>query len=331
MKGLVTGGGGFLGSAIVRLLRKQGHAVRSFSRGDYPQLRALGVEVFRGDIADGEAVARAAQSCDVVFHVAALAGLWGDYENYHRTNVLGTEKVLAACRRCQIRKLVYTSSPSVVFTGQDQEGVDESAPYGTQFEAYYPQTKARAEQMVLKANGHDFATVALRPHLIWGPGDTHLIPRILARAKAGKLRRIGMRDKLVDCTYVDNAAEAHLLAAERLAPGSPVAGKAYFISQGEPRPLWDIVNAMLHAAGLEPVKKRIPVGIAYLTGAFFEKLYGVLRLRVEPPMTRFLARELSTAHWFNIDAARRDLRYQPRVSIDEGMRRLERYFREQPK
>ncbi len=322
MRSLVTGGGGFLGGAIVRRLRARGDEVRSFSRGDYPELRSLGVEVIRGDLADSAAVLSAVQGCDVVFHVAAKAGIWGPHEDYYRANVIGTQNVIAACHRGHIDRLVYTSSPSVVFNGQDMEGVDESAPYPRHFEASYPQTKAQAEKLVLKANSDALATVALRPHLIWGPGDQHLVPRIIARAKVGALRRIGRRPLLVDSVYVDNAAQAHLLAANRLRPGAAISGKAYFISQGEPRPLWGLINMILEAAGVPPVTRHVSPRLAYAAGWFYEKMYRLLRKQAEPPMTRFLARELSTAHWFDISAARRDLGYQPEVSFEEGVSRL---------
>jgi nucleoside-diphosphate-sugar epimerase len=326
MIALVTGGGGFLGGAIVRRLVARGDAVRSLARNRYSELDALGVAQFQGDVADAGAVASAAAGCDVVFHVAAKAGIWGRYADYHRTNVTGTQNVLAACRKCGVRRLVYTSSPSVVFNGRDMEGVDESVPYATHFDAHYPRTKAIAEQLILRENGADLATVALRPHLIWGPGDTNLIPRLLARARTGQLRRIGKAPKRIDSVYIDNAGDAHVLAADRLAPGSAVAGKAYFISQGEPIPLWDLVNRILAAAGLPPVTRTIPAWAARPAGWVLEGVYGVLRRREEPPMTRFLAAELATAHWFDICAARRDLGYEPRVSLEEGLRRLEEYL-----
>lgn len=327
MNALVTGGGGFLGSAIVRRLRARGARVRSFARGTYPELAALGVEQRQGDLADADAVTAAAEECDVVFHVAARAGIWGAYADYYRTNVVGTRNVLTACRRWRIGRLVYTSSPSVVFNGRDMEGVDETVPYSEHFEASYPRTKAEAERLVLKANGPELATVALRPHLIWGPGDNHLVPRILERGRSGQLRRIGNRSNLVDCVYIDNAADAHVLAADRLAPGSAAAGKAYFITQGEPLPLWELVNRILATAGLPPITRRIPFVVAYLAGWFLEGMHRLLRWEAEPRMTRFLARELSTAHWFDIGAARRDLGYAPTVSIDEGMRRLAEHLR----
>ncbi|HEY7307806.1 MAG TPA: NAD-dependent epimerase/dehydratase family protein [Gemmataceae bacterium] len=327
MNALVTGGGGFLGAAIVRRLRERGDRVHSLSRGRYPELDVLGVIQHQGDIADSLTVSRAAAGCDVIFHVAAKAGVGGRYRDYHRVNVAGTANVLTACRHHGIARLVYTSSPSVVFNGRDMAGVNESVPYPRHYDAAYPQTKAIAERMVLHANDPTVATVSLRPHLIWGPGDNHLIPRLLARARAGRLRRIGAASKLIDSVYIDNAADAHLLAADRLGAGSPVAGKAYFITQGEPVPLWDLVNSILYAAGLGPVTRSVPAGLAYAAGWLLEMVYGVFRPRDEPPMTRFVARELTTAHWFDIGAARRDLGYEPRISLDEGLRRLAASFR----
>ena len=324
MKALVTGGGGFLGGVIVRRLLARGNAVRSFARGEYPELTAIGVEVCRGDLADAEAVARTAEGCDVVFHAAAKAGVWGPYEAYYKTNVLGTANVIAACREHGVRRLVHTSSPSVVFDGRDQEGVDESAPYPARFLAHYPRTKARAEQMVLEANGPQLATVALRPHLIWGPGDPHLVPRLLAQGRAGKLRALGTRPNLVDSVYVDNAADAHLLAADRLRPGSPIAGKVYFISNDEPLPVVELMNRILATAGIPPITRRVPPAAAYVVGGLLEAVYYLLGLPGEPRMTRFVARQLATAHWFDVSAAKRDLGYRPAVSIEEGMERLAR-------
>jgi 2-alkyl-3-oxoalkanoate reductase len=322
MNALVTGGGGFLGGVIVRMLRERGDTVRSFSRGNYPALNALGVEQANGDLADADAVATAAQGCDIVFHVAAKAGIWGRWDDYYDANVVGTENVIAACRKHAIRRLVFTSSPSVTFAGVDQNGVNESEPYPARFLSPYSLTKAVAEEDILAANGPDLATVALRPHLIWGPGDPHLIPRLLERARAGKLRRIGKAQKLVDTIYVDNAAAAHLEAADRLHVGSPLAGKAYFLSQGEPEPLWDFVNKVLAVAGLPPVTRSVSPSVAYAVGAIFESVYRLLGRKSEPPMTRFVARQLSTAHWFDLTAAKRDLGYSPSVSTTEGLRRL---------
>ena len=322
MKALVTGGGGFLGQAIVRGLRKRGAGLRSFSRHAHDALTALGVEQLKGDLVDPSAVSAAVQGCDVVFHVAARPGIWGDYNEYHRTNVAGTQNVIDACRAHGVRRLVYTSSPSVVFDGRDMEGVDESVPYPASFEAHYPKTKALAEQLVRAANGAQLATVSLRPHLIWGPGDNHLLPRLVARARAGQLARIGSRANLIDTVYVDNAAEAHLLAAERLAPDSPIAGKVYFISQGEPVPMWEMVNRLLDAAGAPAVTREVPVWLAMALAWSFETAHRLTSNPREPRLTRFVVHELSTAHWFDISAARRDLGYSPRISIAEGLELL---------
>ena len=322
MKALVTGGGGFLGQAIVRGLLKQGAEVRSFSRHAHHGLHALGVEQLRGDLVDPAAVCAAVQGCAVVFHVAAKPGIWGDYEDYHRPNVTGTQNVIAACRRHGVRRLVYTSSPSVVFDGRDMAGVDESVPYPARYQAHYPRTKALAEQLVRSANDAQLATVSLRPHLIWGPGDQHLLPRLVARAQAGQLRRIGTRPKLIDTVYVDNAADAHLLAADRLSPGAPIAGKVYFISQGEPLPMWEMVNRLLHAAGAPCVTRAIPIWLAMVLAWGFETMHRLTNNPREPRLTRFVVHELSTAHWFDISAARRDLGYSPAISIAEGLERL---------
>lgn len=322
MKALVTGGGGFLGKAVVRLLVEKGHEVRSYSRGDYPELREIGAEHVAGDLADKGSLAGAMAGCDTVFHVAAKAGIWGRRREFHEANVTGTRNVLEACRELAVAKLVYTSTPSVVYAGKGIEGGDESLPYPDRFEAHYPATKATAEKMVLQADSPSLCTVALRPHLIWGPGDRHFLPRLVARARAGQLRLIGGREVLVDCVYIDNAAFAHLQAAEKLRPGSAVAGKVYFITQGEPIPIAELMNKILKAAGAPPVSKIVPAQLAYAAGAVLEAVYGLLRIEREPKMTRFLARQLSTPHWFDIKAARRDLGYEPVVSIEEGMARL---------
>ncbi|MGF1580223.1 MAG: NAD-dependent epimerase/dehydratase family protein [Gemmataceae bacterium] len=327
MKALVTGGGGFLGKAIVHRLVNRGDSVRSFSRGSYPELTEMGVEHVQGDIADKDAVSSAVAGCDLVFHVAAKPGISVRYQDFYVPNVVGTDKVLAACREHRVRRLVYTSSPSVVFDGTDMEGVDESVPYPKSHIAPYPATKAIAEQMVLAANCSELATVALRPHLIWGPGDNHLVPRLLDRARSGRLRRIGKTNKLIDAVYIDNAADSHILAADRLTPGSSIAGKAYFISQGEPVPIWDLINDILATVDLPPVTKVVPLKVAYTVGWLLESVYWSVGSRGEPPMTRFLAKELATAHWFDLSAAKRDLGYDPKVTTIEGLGRLKEYLR----
>lgn len=330
MRVLVTGGGGFLGGAIVRRLLARGDQARSFSRGNYPELTAAGVEQYSGDLADATAVDHAVVGQELVFHVAAKPGVWGHKAEFYNANVVGTENILAACRRHGVKRLVYTSSPSVVHHGGDMEGVDESVPYPRHFEAHYPWTKALAEQRVLASNDATLATVALRPHLIWGPGDNHLVPRLLAKARAGKLRRVGHLDKRVDTIYIDNAADAHLNAADRLQVGSPIAGKAYFLAQGEPLPLWDLINRILACADLPPVQRSISPALAWIIGASCEAIFTLGRIQNEPPMTRFMARQLATAHWFDLSAARRDLGYSPRVDVTEGLRRLRAWLQPSP-
>jgi len=324
MRVLVTGGGGFLGGAIVGQLVKLGHDVISYSRGTYPELDRLGVEQRRGDLADEAVLSTACAGADTVFHVAAKAGYWGPRSDYYRANVIGTRNVLEACRRHRVPRLIYTSSPSVVFNGRDMEGVDESVPYGAHFKAFYPETKALAERLVLAANGPGLATVALRPHLIWGPGDPHLVPRFLERGRNGTLMKLGRKPKRVDFTYIDNAAAAHLRAFEVLEEGCPAAGRAYFISQNEPVAVWDFINRVLQCGGVPPVEKVIPVWLAVGAGYLLEGAHRLLRLPGEPRMTRFLAESLTTSHWFDISAAERDLGYRPSVTMEEGFRRLER-------
>ncbi len=331
MKVLVTGAGGFLGGAVARKLLARGHTVRGFSRGRYPALEALGAEYRSGDLGDPAAVVEAARGCDAVIHVAAKPGIWGPEREYRLANVTGTENVIAACLKTGISRLVYTSSASVVFHGGDLEGADESSPYPEHHLTAYTRTKAQAERLALAANGPRLATLSLRPHLIWGPGDNHLIPRMIARARAGRLRAVGRRANRIDSIYIDNAADAHHLALEKLVPGAPVGGKAYFISQGEPVPLMELVNSILETAGISPVQRSVPSWLAYGAGALFEALYGALRVQAEPPMTRFLALQLSRAHWFDLGAARRDLGYAPAVSIAEGLRRLREDFESSPR
>ena len=330
MKILVTGGGGFLGQALCRGLVERGHEVSSFSRGHHPALDALGVRQLRGDLADRDAVLAAMRGFDAIFHNAAKAGAWGSYASYHAANVTGTQHVLEACRAHGIGRLVYTSTPSVTHrkTHPVEGGTADTVPYGEGFKAPYATTKTVAEKEVLAANGGELAngatlaTVALRPRLIWGPGDQQILPRLVERAKAGRLRFVGGGDNLIDTTYIDNAAQAHFDAFEHLASGAACAGRAYFISNGEPKPTREIVNALLAAAGAPQVHGSIPFGLAYAVGAACEGLWPLLRLEGEPPMTRFLAEQLSTTHWYSMEPATRDFGYVPRVSLAEGLERL---------
>lgn len=323
MKALVTGGGGFLGRGIVYSLLKRGDEVRTLTRGEYPELAEAGAETLRGSVADQTVVDRAVEGCDVVFHVAAKVGAAGRYEDFHATNVNGTQHVIDACRRHGVGALVYTSTPSVVFGHEDLEGVDESHPYPEDYEAFYPQTKAEAEKLVLAANDADLRTVALRPHIIWGPGDTSLLPRLLERAP--KMRKIITKGapKKMDVTYIDDAVHAHLLAAEKLR-STPhiVGGKPYFISSGAPVEIWQFIDDILVAAGRPPIKKTAPRSLAMLAGWIFETAHRVSGASGEPRMSRWIVRELTTSHWFNTSAAEGDLGYAGQHTLESGLKNL---------
>ena len=321
---LVTGGGGFLGTALCRALRQRGETVTSFQRTFSPALEQMGVRQVLGDLADGAAVSRACQGQQVVLHNAAKAGAWGSYQSYFDANVRGTDNVIQACRAHGIGRIVYTSTPSVTHSGRTpvEGGNEVNTPYGHGFKAAYPITKLVAEKQMLAANDASLATVALRPRLIWGVGDNQLLPRLVERARAGRLRFIDGGNNRMDTTYIDNAAQAHLDALDHLQPGAACAGKAYFISNGEPLPAREIVNSLLRAAGAPQVDKSIPYPLAYGAGAVLEAAWGLFRLGGEPPMTRFLAEQLSTPHWYDISAAQRDFGYRPRVSIAEGLQRM---------
>ena len=322
MKILVTGGSGFLGKALVRALIQRGHTVSTLCRRPDDELDATGATTHLGDLGDADVVRRAITGCDAVFHVAAKVGAGGRARDFERTNVTGTQHVIDACLAAGTGQLIYTSTPSVVHAGGDIEGADESLPYPTHFHADYPRTKALAERAVLASNSEKLATIALRPHLIWGPGDTNLVPRILTRARAGKLRFVGREAKLVDTTYIDNAVDAHLCALDRLAVGAPCAGRAYFIANDEPVPQPEIINGILAAGGLPAVDAYISPGVARVAGAILELAFRIFKPDGEPPMTRFLAEQLSTAHWYDLSAARRDLGYEPTVDLRTGLERL---------
>lgn len=327
MTALVTGAGGFLGTYLVEQLLARGDRVRAFYGRRRPTVDSKHLEIVQADIRDRDAVVAACEQIDVVFHAAAVAGIWGPWDRYHGINTLGTQHVLEGCRRHGVRRLVFSSSPSVTFAGSDQCGVNESAPYASRWLCHYPHSKALAEQMVLAANDRDgLLTCSLRPHLIWGPRDTHLVPRLIERARRGQLRRVGDGKNLIDMVYVENAALAHLQAADALQGTAAPAGRAYFISQGEPVNCWHWINELLALAGVPPVKKSISARAAWNAGAVCETVWRLLRLESEPRMTRFLAAQLSTSHYFDISAARRDFGYEPTISTAEGMCRLKRWL-----
>ncbi len=333
VKALVTGAGGFLGGAVARALKERGDDVRGFSRGDHPELVSQGVKQHRGNVADPKAVTEVVRGVDIVFHAAAKVAAGGRYRDFYDTNVRGTENVIAACRECRVGALVYTSTPSVTFGLTDLEGVDESIGYSDHFEAFYGETKAEAERRVLAAASDGLRTVALRPHLVWGPGDTSVLPRVVERARKGQLRRIDGLPKRSGHTYIDDAVRAHLIAADQLMAGgeeaSRINGRPYFITAGEPVEIWTFLNGLLDAAGVPPVEKRISLRAAMAAAWAFEKLHALSGGKGEPRMSRWIVRELTTSHWFDISAARRDLGYEPQVSMDEGMRRLAAWVTEQ--
>ncbi len=323
MRALVTGAGGFLGRYIAEQLVARGDHVRSVARGSYPELDDLGIESIQGDLRTRQTAVDACQDMDVVFHAAGVAGIWGPWDYFYSINTVATQNIVAGCRQHGVSKLVYTSSPSVTFDGSAQVAVDESVPYPTRWLCHYPHSKALAEQHVLQANDSDgLLTCSLRPHLIWGPRDQHLIPRLLDRARIGRLRRVGDGTNLVDMVYVENAAAVHLQAADALHVGSPACGRAYFISQGEPVNCWDWIDEILELAGLPPVRKSISFSAAWRVGRAMELAYGALRIKEEPRMTRFLAAQLAKDHFFDITRARKDLGYSPQISTAEGMKRL---------
>ncbi len=324
---LVTGGGGFVGKAIVKRLIERGVACRVVGRHHYPEVAQLGGHCLQGDIRDFDFLRESFKGVDAVFHVAALAGIWGKWQEYYSINVLGTENVLQACRAQGVSRLVYTSTPSVVFNGRDIRGGDESLPYAEKFLCHYARSKAMAEKMVLAANDAALLTCAIRPHLIWGPEDPHLIPRLLASGRKRLLKKVGPGTNMVDITYVDNVAYAHVLAADNLSASGTAAGKAYFINQGEAVCLWDWINALFTELDIPLVSSAIPFPLAYGVGALSELLYTRFRPDKEPRMTRFLAEQLAKSHYFSSARARIDLGYSPIVTTEQGMDYLVKWIK----
>jgi 2-alkyl-3-oxoalkanoate reductase len=325
MKALVTGGGGFLGSHIVKRLIDRGDQVVLLARSEYPALASLGVECVRGDVQDPAACAQAVKGVDSIFHVASKVGYWGPLADYRKTNVDGTRALLDEAKKNGIARFVYTSTPSVVIGDRPiTAGGDETLPYPTRFLSPYAASKAEAEQLVLAANDRDrLRTVSLRPHFIFGPGDPQLVPRLVLNAKRGTIAQVGDGSNEVDVTYIDNCVDAHLQAHDALGdPASPAAGRAYFLGNERPIRLWEFVARVLEGFGAPPVKKRLSYRAAYAIGSAIELAYRVLPLRGEPPLTRTAAIVLGTSHWFDHRRAHTDFAYAPKVSIDEGLARL---------
>lgn len=340
----ITGASGFIGGKLAERLLADGRKVRVLSRRPLPDLEARGAEVIPGDLHDRHALDRGCRSADTVFHVAGRVGVWGPPEDFFRVNVGGTRNVVAAARDAKVPRLVYTSSPSVAYNGGDLAGLNESAPLCTEAPCAYPTSKAAAEKLVLDANDKDLATIALRPHLVWGPGDRNVVPRVMALARAGRLKIVGAGRNKVDITHINNVVDAHLLAEGALLQGSaapfkpvagaagggvplPVGGRAYFITNGEPVVLWDWINTVLRGVGIPEVKRHVPLPLAYAAGGLLEAVWRLGRKAGEPPMTRFVAKELATDHWFDITAARRDLGYHPLVTVEQGTRELIEHYK----
>jgi len=326
-KVVVTGGGGFIGKALVRQLVGHGIETAVVGRNSYPDLTALGVRCFRGDIRNRDVLAEALRGCDTVFHVAAKAGIWGARQEYFSINLTGTANVIAACRATGVSRLVYTSTPSVVFDRNDLEGVDESVPYAARPLCHYAASKIAAEREVLGGNGGDLRTIALRPHLVWGPGDHHLIPRLLERGRAGLLKIVGSGDNRVDIAYIDNVVHAHLLAAENLHTTGSGAGQAFFIGQEEPVVLWQWINTLFARLDIPAVTHRVPLAVAFGAGMALEGVHALLGKVEEPRMTRFLAHQLAKSHWFSHRKAEDLLGYRPVVSTEAGLDRLVDWLR----
>ncbi len=323
---LVTGGNGFVGRAIVNQLLEAGVRCRVIGRNRYPELEKAGVECLVGSICDQQLMREAVRGVDTVFHVAALAGIWGRWDQYYTTNVLGTESVINACEG-GVKNLVYTSTPSVVFAGNSIENGDETLPYPGKFLCNYAKSKVAAEKMVLAANSEKLCTCAIRPHLVWGPGDPHLIPRLVEARRKGRLKIVGNRDNLVDISYIDNVAHAHLLAAENLATTATAAGKSYFIGQEEPVNLWQWLDDLFERLDVPRLDAQISFKTAYAAGAVLEGVYTILGKKEEPPMTRFVAEQLAKSHYFSHENAQKELGYEPVVSTEEGVERLVSWFK----
>jgi 2-alkyl-3-oxoalkanoate reductase len=314
---VVTGGSGFLGRRIVERLLAAGRPVAVVGRREPADLVARGVRFIQADLGDAAAMTAACAGASTVFHTAARVGMTGPYRDYFRDNVQGTLAVIEGCRRHGVARLVHTSTPSVVYNGRPISGADERLPLTRSCPSPYPLTKALGEAEVTAANGQGLSTVALRPHLIWGAHDTHLVPSVVASARSGALKVVGKGTNRVDMVHVDNAADAHLLAEAALAAGK-AGGRAYFLSDDKPVVLWEWINRLLVALGEPPVTRRFPLWLAYGAGAVLETAWPLLRRDGMPPMTRFVAAELAKDHWFDISAAKRDLGYRPTVDLDRA-------------
>jgi nucleoside-diphosphate-sugar epimerase len=326
MKVLVTGAGSLLLGGIAQQLASRGDEVVCFQRRENETTHS-NITTFAGDIRDRGAASEAASGCDAIIHGAARVGVMGSWEDFYSTNVDGTTNVLRAAEEHHIARLVYVSTPSVAHVGRSIEG-DVATPATTgRKRTFYAESKAIAEILALQANSAELGVVALRPHLVWGPGDTQLVGRIVDRARQGRLVMVGSGNALVDSTYIDNAISAHIAALDAIAPGARCSGKAYVISNGEPRTVNELMSRICLAAGVEFSPKHVPAVIARSIGSVVERIWPLIR-KDEPPITRFVAEQLGTAHWFDQRPAQEDLNWKPQVSLDEGFARLAKWFQE---
>jgi nucleoside-diphosphate-sugar epimerase len=330
MRVLVTGGSGFLGRRVIELLLGQGHDVRAYLRRPVPGLARLGASVVLGTLEDAGSLRAAMAGADAVIHCAGKTGVWGPLEGYLRANTMATSNVLKAAIESGIGYFVHTSTPSVAHLGESLEGVDEGAPYMDDRRQGYPYSKMLSEREVLAANSPSFRTLALRPHLVWGPRDPHFLPRLFDMEGKGKLRFFSGGPYLVSHTYIDNAAHAHLLALERMEAGAPVGGLAYFIAEERPMDIGDLVNSLLGCGGRGPVESEVPKSLGRAYGAACELAWRLLRLPGEPPMTSFTASQLSTSHYFDLTRARTLLGYKPLVALDDAFAALAAWLKENP-
>jgi len=320
---VITGAGGFVGRHLAERLVQAGVPVIA---SDLRDPGISGARFVACDIRDRAACDRLVQSASTVYHVASMVQTkQSGSEPIWAVNHGGTRNMLAASQAHGIQRFVYVSSASVVYQGKDIENGDESLPYAAASQAPYADSKIAAERDVLAA--HDpsgLVTCAIRPHVIYGPGDGRFLPAILRRAQSGTLRfGVGREDKLSDFTYIDNLIDSLVLANQRLLDDPTLGGRAWFVTNGEPMGFWDFVDRVLVAMNLPKIKGRIPYSIAYALAALAEHTNSLLGRDAGPEngFTRFAVRYMCTHHYFSIENARRDLGYQPAVNIDEGIRR----------
>ncbi len=322
MKVLVTGGTSLLARRTAEALLGRGDQVVLLQRHASP----IDTTQVLGDVRDADAVAGAMNGCDAVVHCAAKVGVMGAWSEYHGVNVDGVAHVLHAARRADVARVVHVSTPSVAHAGRSLVGAGADAAVTGRSGAFYAESKAMGERLALHAAGDELPLVVLRPHLVWGPGDTQLVGRIVERARAGRLALVGHGNALIDTTYIDNAASAMVAALDAVSPGAPCVGTAYVIANGEPRPVAELILGILHAAGVHAQPRHVPLHVALGAGSVVERLWALGRRTDEPPLTRFLAEQLGTAHWFDPRPARDDLGWSPQVGIDQGLALLAEWF-----